>query len=239
MFYKKKVVMTTYFKYLILSVMLGAVLASCEKNDYINDGGVHDPHVNMTTYDFLNSHPKFDSLVRMIDRAGLKDLVNSEITFFVTTNWGVADYVSAKKQERIVEVGDENISFGIDDLDAGVLSDSLKIYMFEGRIGREQLNTDGAYFESLFGPMEDVRLRLGLRRTRDFSSYVDYVDYLYYTKVVGSLDADELDQTSIPEAQRDIRVDVQTSGIITTTGVVHVLHGSHRLFFNDQPMAAN
>ena len=142
--------------------------------------------------------------------------------------------MSAKKQERIIEVGDENISFSIDDLDAEELSDSLKIYMFEGTIGRDQLTTDGAYYESLFGPMDNARILLGLRRTRDYSNYVDYVDYLYYTKVVGTRDNEESNQAEIPEELRDTRVDVQTSGIITTTGILHVLDGAHKLFFNEQ-----
>lgn len=219
---------------LLLAIVL---LVSCDKDDYINDGGVHNPNVNMTTYDFLDSHPKFDSLVRIIDKAGLKDLVNSNVTFFATTNEGVADYVSAKKQERIIEVGDENISFSIDDLDAEELNDSLKIYMFEGAIERDQLTIEGAYYESLFGQMDDTRILLGLRRTRDYSDYVDYVDYLYYTKVVGTRDSEESNQSAIPEELRDTRIDVQTSGIITTTGIVHVLDGYHRLFFNEQSTA--
>lgn len=224
------------FSFWVVAMIM--LLASCEKDDYINDGGVHDPHVNMTTYDFLASHPKFDSLVRIIDRAGLKDLVNSDITFYATTNWGVADYVSAKKQERIIELGDENISFDIDDIEPQQL-DSLKMYMFEGKIGRDKFTVDGGYYESLFGPMDGSRLRLGLRRTRDYSAYVDYVDYLYYTRVRGTLDAEEPNQSAIPEALKDQRVDVQTSGIITTTGVVHVLQGSHRLFFNAQRLAGS
>lgn len=220
-----------------LTAILLAML-SCEDDGYINDQGIHDPHVNMTTYDFLASHPKFDSLVRIIDRAGMKDLVNSNITFFVTTNWGVADYVSAKKQEKIIELGDENIDFGIDHIDPQRL-DSLKMYMFEGAVTRERLTTEGAYYESLFGPMPNTRFLLGLRRTRDYSEYVDYVDYLYYTKVIGGRDSEELDSNSIPDSERDQRVDIQTSGIITTTGVVHVLQGAHRLFFNQQRMASN
>ena len=224
--------------YSLFALLFFHVFASCTKDDYINDGGVHQAKVNMTTYDYLASHPKFDSLVRIIDRANLKDLVNSDITFYATTNWGVADYVSAKKQERIVELGDENISFTIDDIDPKRL-DSLKIYMFKGKVEREQLNVNGAYYPSLFGPMNGVRFQLGLRRTRDYSSYVDYVDYLYYTKVRGTLDSEEANQNAIPEAERDVRVDVQTSGIITTTGVIHVLQGSHRLFFNQQKLAAN
>lgn len=227
-------------KYLwfVIGIAATILIVACKKNDYANGGDIHNPNVNMTTYDFLASHPKFDSLVRIIDRAGLKDLVNSDITFYVTTNWGIADYVSAKKQERIVELGDENISFSIDDISPQKL-DSLKMYMFKGKISREVLNVDGEYYENIFGPIDGIRFRLGLRRTRDYSSYLDYVDYLYFTRVRGTLDADETNQNAIPESERDNRVDVQTSGIVTTTGIIHVLQGSHRLFFNQQPTASN
>lgn len=216
---------------MVWTLLLCAGLTSCTKDDYINGGEVHQAKVNMTTYDFLASHPKFDSLVRVIDRANLKELVNSDITFFATTNWGVADYVKIKKQQRIIEVGNENISFGIADIEPKQL-DSLKMYMFKGKIERQNLDVNGAYYANLFGPIDNVRFRLGLRRTRDYSDYVDYVDYLYFTKVHGTLDVEEPNQNAIPEAQRDVRVDVQTSGIITTTGVIHVLDGDHVLFFN-------
>ena len=214
-------------------LLFALVFCSCEKNDYINEGGVHDPHVNMTTYDFPNSHPKFDSLVRIIDKAGLKEAINGDITFFATTNWGVADYVSAKKQKRIIELGDENIDFDIDDLDVGELQDSMRMYMFDGEITRETLTTDGAIYESRIGP--EMPFVLGLRRTRDWSDYVDYVDYLYYTRVIGTRDDLEVNESAIPDAERDEREDVQTSGIITTTGVIHVLSGDHILFFNEEP----
>lgn len=221
------------FRFTVCMLFSAVLFYSCKKNDYINDGGVHDPHVNMTTYDFLQSHPKFDSLVRIIDKAGLKEAINGDITFYATTNWGVADYVSAKKRKRIIELGDENIDFDIDDLDVGELQDSMRMYMFEGAITREALTTDGAIYESKIGP--DMSFLLGLRRTRDWSDYLDYVDYLYYTWVIGSRDDLQTNQSAIPEAERDKREDVQTSGIITTTGIIHVLSGDHRLFFNEEP----
>jgi len=223
----------------ILWVALGSVLllAACKKDGYRNDGGPSNEFVNMTTYDFLRSHPKFDSLVRIIDHAGMKDEVNGNVTFFVTTNWGVADYVSAKKQQKIIEVQDENIAFSIDSIPAQELRDSLKMYLFEGPITRENLTTEGAYFVSKLGPQDSVRFRIRLRRVFAYPDFLDYVDYVNFTKVIGTLDSDELDPNSIPQNQRDRSFDCQTSGIITTTGVIHVLSGDHRLFFNEQPMA--
>ena len=63
--------------YFFLFAFLLSGLFSCKKNDYKNDGGIHQAKVNMTTYEYLSSKPIFDSLVKAIDLAGLKDLVNS------------------------------------------------------------------------------------------------------------------------------------------------------------------
>ncbi|MFC3198613.1 hypothetical protein ACFOET_13390 [Parapedobacter deserti] len=217
-----------------LVIMTVVGLLSCEKNDYMNDGGPSDAFVNMTTYDFLKSHPKFDSLVRVIDQAGLKDEINGDITFFASTNYSVASYVAVKRQEEIIKVGDENIDFGIKDIPATELRDSLQIYMFDGKINREQMSTEGAYYTSRLGAVQGVRFMIKLRRVNIYSTFLDYVDYVNLTKVNGTLDSDEPDQSSIPENLRDLSYDCQTSGIITTTGIIHVLSDNHRLFFNAQ-----
>ncbi|SDD71438.1 hypothetical protein SAMN05216464_102357 [Mucilaginibacter pineti] len=230
----------------ILCICFAAFLiASCKKDGYKNDGGVSDPHVNMTTYDFLKSKPQFDSLVRMIDRAGLKDVVNSNITFFATTNYGIVPYVAAKKfiESQTPEHGNnENFDFGIKDLPVKEISDSLKTYMFAGKINRDQITLTGKLYDSLLGPIpakpgqpnSAVKYEIKFRRAFDYSSYVDHVDYVDYIRVTGSRDDQQLDPSTIPDAEKDLAVDCQTSGIITTTGIVHVLDGHHRLFFNAQ-----
>ena len=143
----------------------------------------------------------------------------------------------AKKQQKIIAIGDENITFSMDSLDKEVLGDSLKMYMFSGMLTRDKLNTKGEYYQSLFGPMSgDKKLYLKLRRTLDYNAYVDYIDYVNYAMVIGTLDADEPVGTQIPTTLRDRAEDCQTSGIITTTGVIHVLNNYHRLFFNTEPL---
>ena len=205
---------------------------SCESTDYRSDGGISNAHVNMTTYDFLKQHGNFDSLVRIIDYTGMKEVINSDATFFATTDYGVRDYVSARRQQRIVEVGDENIQFGITDIPQNELRDSLLIYLYDAKLNRTDLTTANRFVESKFGPIENVRFNIRLRRVRDFRDYLDYVDYVNFTKVIGTLDADEQDISQIPSDQLDKSFDCQTSGIITTNGVLHVLQNSHRLFFN-------
>src|ERR1700754_5261675 len=88
-------------------IMLVISFAACKKNSFITDGGVSNPNVNMTTYDYLKANPNFSSLMNLIDRAGLKDTLNGNITFFAVTNYGVDAWVSAKKLKRINQLNDE------------------------------------------------------------------------------------------------------------------------------------
>lgn len=228
-------------KYILnsLVVVVASILlfASCKKDSYKNDGGVHSPKVNETTYDFLKSHGSFDSLIKVIDLAGLKDMVNSkDATFFAVTDVGVKSYLAVKKQEMVIQTGDENIEFGLQDIDVNILRDSLPMYVFDEIITRESLNIKGEYFRSNVGPVlgDGSKIYIKLRRTRDYSSYLDFVDYINITKVVGTLDEDEPDISAIPEDERDLSYDCQTTGIVTTTGILHVISNQHRLFFNDQ-----
>lgn len=228
-----------YFSMFIFLVLFCAAITGCQKDSYINDGGKAKPNVDKTTYDFLKSQPKFDSLVRVIDRAGLKDMVNSGITFFASTNYSVATYVAAKKRERIIATGNENINFGIKDIPVSDL-DSLKIYMFDGAIVREKLSTSNTYFTNKFGPIDNVRFLIKMRRdVSAYNNYVDFVDYLNFTKVKGTLDTDLPPGQYVITSEKDLPYDCQTSGIITQTGVLHVLSDNHRLMFNQGNASGN
>jgi len=222
-------------QYLFILLLAGG-LFSCKKDDYKNDGGKLDPHVNMTTYDYLASKPVFSQLVHAIDKAGMKEMVNGDITFFATTNYGVDEYVLLKKRLKAIELNDENISYTLDSIPVKLLQDSLKLYMFRGKINREDMTYQGKLYNSMVGPIPNVQFLINLRKTFSYSDYIDHVDVVTLTKVIGSRDDMELNPDQIPQDQKDLGFDCQTSGIITTTGIVHVLNGYHRLFFNTQPI---
>lgn len=221
---------------LIYIAIIVVALSACKKDDYKRDGGPSNAYVDMTTYDYLKSNRNFDSLVKVIDKAGLKDIVNGDITFFASTNYSVADYVKAKKNQKAIETGNENFNFGIKDIPSQELSDSLKTYLFAGKINRDQITLGGKLYNSLLGVIPNVQYLIKFRRSYEYGQYINYVDYVTYTKVIGTRDDKEPDVDAIPENQKDKAEDVQTSGIITKTGIVHVLNGNHRLFFNAQPL---
>lgn len=220
----------------IFVLVIAASLVSCKKDSYKVDGGTHNPKVNMTTYDFLKSKPQFSSLVHLIDRAGLKETVNGNITFFATTNYSVDEFVKARYNRRAVELNDENIPYTLDSLPLKEIQDSLKMYMYTGDLGRDKLTTEGKYYQNLLGVIPNVSFYIRLRRTQDYGEYIDHVDYINFTKVIGTRDETVLDPSTIPANQKDMGYDCQTTGIITTTGTIHVLSNYHRLFFNTEPL---
>jgi hypothetical protein len=148
----------------------------------------------------------------------------------------VADYVAAKKNKKAIELNDENIKFNIDDLDAQELRDSMKTYMFQGKINRSDITLAGKLYNSALGPIPNVQYMIKFRRSYSYDNYVSYVDFVNFTKVIGTRDDKEPDLSAIPQDQKDKTVDCQTSGIVTKTGIIHVLDGYHRLFFNAESL---
>ena len=98
------------------------------------------------------------------------------------------------------------------------------------------MTVKGTLYNTLFGSVPNVQYMISLDRSYSYTNYVDYVEYVRYTRVTGTRDDLELDPQSIPEDQKDRASNCQTSGIITTNGIVHVLDGYHRLFFNTDPI---
>lgn len=224
----------------IFSLLLALVLlqAACKKDAYKNDGGVAQAKVDMTTYDYLKSKPQFSSLVRLIDRANMQQTLNGNITFFAVTNYGVNDWVSAKRQQRIIELNNENITYTIDSIPVAYFKDSLLTYMFAGKINRDSITVAGRLYNSLQGVIKDTSYLIKLRRVTDsYTDYLNYVEYVNFTRVIGTRDDLVTDPRTIPASQKDVTYDCQTSGIISNTGIIHVIDGYHRLFFNTQPLS--
>jgi hypothetical protein len=217
---------------LFVFAALFITMSACKKDDYINDGGTHNPKVDMTTYDYLASKDVFDSLVYLIDRAGLKEMVNSNVTFFAVTNYSVVDFMKARKILHEDLYQDENIPYTMDSIPLQVLKDSLLMYLFDGKIGRAQMTTAGKFVTSKIPDLPDTQLQMKLDRRNEYGAYVQYVDYVQLNRINSGLDSKEADPNNIPDSRRDVVADIQTSGIETNTGVIHVMNGNHHMFFN-------
>lgn len=217
-----------------------ALMMSCRKDGVI-DGGLSIARVDMTTYDFLKTHPtkQFDTTILIIDKAGLKDLINSPGTFFVPNNYAIRNYLNAKRAEARDK--DERLDFNLDSLfkkfTPQMLKDSMGMYFFPQKIVREDLNENGTTYQT---STPNVLLNVSLESSNDYQ--VDGIinnkpNYIYLTRILGDKDIyDDKKNRVDPSGDEDLidrKVLCQTTGILTNTGVVHVLYNGHRWSFNN------
>ncbi|MCH5598274.1 hypothetical protein [Niabella ginsengisoli] len=64
-------------------LLIAMVISSCNKQEYYRDTGLQSGVLKENAYEFLQERPfLFDSLVQVIDLAGMKDILqNEEVTF--------------------------------------------------------------------------------------------------------------------------------------------------------------
>lgn len=212
-------------KYIIpILVIIAALISGCN-DGYLDDGGVHDPYYDMTTYEFLQTNPIFDTLVYLIDKAGLKETINGDVTFFAPTDYSIKDYVKTKRADIIAQFPFED--FTLDDIPVQDIRDSLLMYLIPGKINRDDMSEDGKIYTTLMGNKVAVHL------TPLQDEYADLMtvwpEYVYFTTIVGEgLDAPD---EAVPEEEVDKRNRIQTSGIETNTGAIHVIENSHTLWY--------
>ncbi|MFD0939196.1 hypothetical protein [Pedobacter boryungensis] len=227
--------------YTLLNISIILLFFSACKKDAVIDGGLSDPNINMTTYDWIKSNPRsmFDTTLRVIDKAGMKDIINNAGTFFVPNDYVIGNYITLKQTE--VRKKDERLNFTLDSLlnyTPQMLRDSMGIYCFKDKLTRDKLSNPGALYQS---NTANVSLWVSLIEASQY--IVDGVistkpKYIYLTKVIGDKDIVEssgltYDPTNDPK-KLDIKVLCQTTGLITTTGIVHVLSNAHNWSFKQQ-----
>jgi len=233
---QKNEFMNTNFKFLLIILSLVLGLYACKKDDYFVGGSLHDPNVNMSTYDFLKSNDRglFDTLLLVVDAAGLKDKINQpEITFFAPTDYSINNYLNKRAAEE--QEIDPFRKWTIDSLlkyEIEKVRDSLDVYIVPNRIAYNDLTQNGAVFQtSKAGASAVISYEstddpaLGYNGNSSVLPQVMYYTYLYKI-LTPPIIANEISGTD------GARTIVQTSGIISTTGNVNVLHNSHTLFFS-------
>lgn len=206
-------------KRFILILGLCLALYSCDKDDYFIDGGISDPHVGTTTFEFLQSHRQLDTLALLIERAGLKEALEREHTLFAPNNLSIKRYVNTilAEMRRL----DPEASFTIDDIPADTLEKHMGAYVFDQQITREDLTAEGTVFTALNGEERRISLEPVQEYTVELGTFPEYVFYTYR-------EGDAWDPWN--EQDDDTKIRIRTSNLISTNGVIHVLQGEHVLF---------
>lgn len=219
----------------MLSVVLTAALPACKKNDYLSGGTINNPKVNMTTYDYLqsNSLHQFDSVLLIIDKAGLKDLINQQgATFFAPTNAAVYAYLNVRT--LAMQKVDPSAKYTLDTLfryDLARVADSMRMYVINQPLTYDQLTADGAkYATQLPGDTAVVAFVPTNSSVLGYFNQISNVPQIVTYFQLWQPLADPFQAVNIPNNVGVANI-CQTSGIQTTNGILHVLSNGNPLFF--------
>lgn len=218
------------------------VMSACKK-DYIAGGTPENVNAfkDSTTYEVLKADPSYDTLVQIIDAAGLKDKVNQQgTTFFAPSDRAIFYYLNARTV-FVQENYNQNGQFGLDSLkyylqnNVNGTKDSLLMYMVDKPLTYPDLANDGVLYPSMLAGdtvlvsfEEKTDPRLGYTNLVSQAPHVVYFTQLWHHYNLGAGNT----ASNVPD-NIGVRNLVKTSGIITKNGVLHLLDNSNSLFFYD------
>lgn len=215
--------------------MIAAGLVSCKKTEYLSGGTINNPRVNMTTYDYLagNSLHQFDSVLLIIDKAGIKDLINQQgVTFFAPTNAAVLAYLNLRT--AVLQQVNPEAKYTLDTLfkyDLARVADSMRMYVINQHLGYDNFTAKGIKYATLLPG--DTAVVAFLPTNNPLLGYFDQISnvpqILTYVQLWYPLE-DPFDAADIPTSKAAGQT-CQTSGIQTSTGMLQVLSNSTALFF--------
>jgi hypothetical protein len=227
--------MKNIIKPLIVFALASIVFVACKKDDYIVGGKLENTTTTLSTYDYLksNRYKMFDTLLMVIDKAGLKDVINAKgITFYAPTDFSINNYLQLKTiaAQKI----DPSVKYSIDTLikyDLNTFKDSLNAYIIPQAVVYKSLTQNGVVFNTAKTGSQAV---ISYEKTYDpnlgYTSAVSTAPSLeYYTFIKGQLPP-VIQASQIPDTV-GVRVLCQTSGLTTSTGQLNVLSNSHVLYF--------
>lgn len=207
--------------HLIIAVLFTILLLNACKKDYYVDGGLADPHYNGSIYDYLVNTPYwFDTISYIIDRAGMKEILQRDtVTFFSPTDDAVKVVMNALNEYRYYNVQD---SVHLQDIDPEVWKHFLSMYLLKGK-----------YLAKQFARVDPVNVYAypGINYVMD-GGYVLNIGLIYqnYNNVeaVGPRIIRLTDITYDPQNfQNNPSISVATSDIQPKNGVLHVLNNNH------------
>ncbi|MDR6569439.1 Fasciclin domain-containing protein [Chitinophaga ginsengisegetis] len=205
-------------------LITGLLLSSCKKDYYI-DSGIADPHYKGTIYEYLVQNPDlFDTVAYVVEKAGLKEMLqNDSVTFFTPTDQSIVDAIDDLNEYRYRMVED---SVKLADIPPKVWKKFLGMYMLKGK-----------YTANKFARIDPVNVYAypGINYVMN-SGYILNIGLIYQNyngvEAVGARVLLLTDITYDPVTfANNQKVQVMTSDIQPTNGVLHVLNFRHNFGF--------
>ncbi|MES2775067.1 MAG: fasciclin domain-containing protein [Bacteroidota bacterium] len=225
-----------------LMIIAAVVVAftACKK-DYITGGEVEDvnKYSNTTTYDVLKENPLYDTLVRMIDTAGLKDKINAQgITLFAPSDYAVFSYLNLRTLNVQATIN-ANKKFALDSLfyylrnNVKGTRDSLLMYLINKPLMYPILTDMGTQYPTeLAGDSAIVSFEYTRNTQLGYNTIVSNVPQIvYFTQLWKPYSLSPANPAGLVPNTIGVRTLVKTSCVITKNGVMNALDNSHTLFF--------
>jgi hypothetical protein len=196
---------------------------------------VSNSKTDLTTYDYLasNSLAQFDTLLLLVDKAGIKDMINQQgISFFAPNDNSIFNYLNARTIS--VQKINPNAKYTLDSMfkyDMQRIKDSLKMYILNQPLTYDKLTDKGAKYPSgLANDTVVVSFEYTTDENKGYSPAVSGIPQLtYFTQLWKHLD-EPFEAGDIPNTI-GVHTLCKSSGIQTVNGVLNVLESSHTLFF--------
>lgn len=216
------------------------LLNACKK-EYITGGTPEDMNMykNTSTYDVLKSDPLYDTLVQVIDAAGLKEKINQQgSTFFAPTDYSISSYLTLRTL-YVQNTINQDAKFALDSLVYYVKNninntrDSLLMYWISQPLPYNVLtNTGTKYATGLTGDSVVVSYEYTKNGDLGYNGVVSSVpQVVYFTQLWHPYTVTTSTPAGDIPPNIGVRTLVKTSGINTQNGVMNALENSHTLFF--------
>lgn len=217
------------------------LLFSACKKDYITGGIPEDVNIykNTSTYDVLKSSALYDTLVQVIDAAGLKDKINEQgTTFFAPSDYSIYNYLS-QRTVFVQNTYNQNSKFALDSLlyymknNVKGTRDSLLMYLVHQPLPYSTLTNTGALYPTeLSGNTVAVSFEYTKDGSLGYNAVVSSVPQVeYFTQLWRPYTITPSTPASAIPLSVGVRTLCKTSGIVTQNGIMNALENSHALFF--------
>jgi hypothetical protein len=222
--------------------VLALIFTACKK-DYITGGTAENvnKYKDSTTYEVLNGNPLYDTLVQLIDAAGIKDKINEQgTTFFAPSDYSIFNYLQLRSVDVQNNINQDS-QFGLDSLlyylqnNINGTKDSMLMYLIHQPLSYSVLtNTGTLYPTELAGDTVAVSYEYTKEGTLGYNSVVSsQPQLLYFTQLWYHYDLSNDNPAGDIPLNIGVHTRCQTSGIITKNGIMNALINSHTLFFYD------
>lgn len=242
----------------LLLALASASLFSCSKEGYIIGGEKNETNkVDMTSSEFLKTFEATTETGRLLERAGLADEVNGDVTIIAPNNYAVNRYLRRKNNRRW-RLDPSAQAMTVEDIPVADLQ-QLRIYMVKGKYLSTDLTPEGIVLPTLSAG-DSLRLSLeeataepgaawdgggqpgqGYQYSNFMQSRPKKVTVHFKRGDNWEMSANQRNSMGYDNPECDQVYKMYISDVVTKTGVVHVIYSGdytysdhyyyHTLFF--------